>query len=96
LIGVKSTALKFGAQSKPWLYGFYATALALMAWSGASLGLAWPYQVGLALAGLQLLWQVATLDLDDADDCLAKFKSNRLFGWILLGSIAAGHAFAPT
>ena len=94
LIGVKSTALKFGARSKPWLYGFYGVALALIAWAGASLGLAWPFYVGLGLAALQLLWQVATLDLDDADDCLAKFKSNRLFGWLLLGSIAAGRALA--
>ena len=94
LIGVKSTALKFGAQSKPWLYSFYGAAIALIAWSGTALGLAWPFYLGLGLAALQLLWQVATLDLDDADDCLAKFKSNRLFGWLLLGSIAAGRAFA--
>jgi|SRR5579883_1778732 len=94
LVGLKSTALKFGERSKPWLYGFYAAALALMAASGAELRLAWPWDLALALGGLQLLWQVAALDLDDPDDCLAKFKSNRLFGWLILGGIAAGHAFA--
>ena len=92
LLGLKSTALKFGAGSTPWLYGFYAVAIACFAAMGAKLGLAWPFYLGLGLAALQLLWQVAALDLDDPDDCLAKFKSNRLFGWLLLGAIAAGRA----
>lgn len=96
LIGLKSTALKFGAQSKPWLYGFYGAALALMAATGVALHIGWLYYAGLALAGLQLLWQVAALDLDDPDDCLAKFKSNRLFGWLVLGAIAATRAFGTS
>jgi 4-hydroxybenzoate polyprenyltransferase len=92
LIGVKSTALKFGARSTPWLYGFYGTSLLLFAVAGAALEIGWPYYLGLALGGLQLLWQVSAIDLDDPDDCLAKFKSNRLFGWLVLGAIAAGRA----
>lgn len=92
LIGVKSTALKFGANSKSWLYGFYVITLALMAVMAHTMSLAWPFYAGLALAGLQLLWQVSTIDLDDPDDCLAKFKSNRLFGWLVLGAIAAANA----
>jgi 4-hydroxybenzoate polyprenyltransferase len=95
LIGVKSTALKFGAGSKPWLYGFYATALLLLAGVGHVLGLAWPYQLGLALGAMQLFWQVSTLDLDDPDDCLVKFKSNRLFAWLVLGGIAFARALGP-
>ncbi|MFI4986985.1 MAG: 4-hydroxybenzoate octaprenyltransferase [Alphaproteobacteria bacterium] len=94
LIGLKSTALKFGARSLPWLYLFYGSALALFATSGAALGIGWPYYVGLAAGGLQLLWQLATLDLDDPDDCLAKFKSNRLFGWLVLAAVAAGRTTA--
>ena len=68
--------------------------LALFAASGAALGIGWPYYVGLAAGGLQLLWQLATLDLDDPDDCLAKFKSNRLFGWLVLAAVAAGRTTA--
>ncbi len=94
LVGLKSTALKLGAHSTPWLYGFYGTALALFAASGAALGVDWPYYAGLAAGGVQLLWQVAALDLDDPDDCLAKFKSNRLFGWLVLAAIAAGRTSA--
>ena len=96
LLGLRSTALKFGERSKPWLYAFYAAAAALMAASGAALGLAWPYYVGVALGGLQLHWQVAALELDDPDDCLAKFKSNRLFGWLILGGIAAARVIGAS
>ena len=95
LLGLKSTALKFRERSKPWLYGFYGAALALVAASGAAIGLTWPFYLGVVLAGLQLLWQVSALDLGDPDDCLAKFKSNRLFGWLLLGAIVAARAFGP-
>ncbi|MFI5024931.1 MAG: 4-hydroxybenzoate octaprenyltransferase [Alphaproteobacteria bacterium] len=94
LLGLKSTALKFGARSGPWLYGFYGAALALLAASGAALGIGPLFYLGLLAGGLQLLWQVAAIDLDDPDDCLAKFKSNRLFGWLVLGAVAAGRASA--
>ena len=43
---------------------------------------------------LHVMWEdlaeVRTLAVDDPADCLAKFKSNRLFGWILLAGIVAG------
>ncbi len=96
LIGVKSTALKFGQRSKPWLYGFYAASLLLLAAVGRALDLAWPYQLGLALGAVQLFWQVSTLDLGDPDDCLAKFKSNRLFAWLILAGIAAARAIGTS
>ena len=90
LIGVKSTALKFGANTKPWLWGFYAVTLVLTAAAGATVGLAWPFYVLLALGAVQLAWQVIDLDLDDPADCLAKFHSNRYFGFILLAGFVAG------
>jgi 4-hydroxybenzoate polyprenyltransferase len=95
LADLKSTALKFRERSKPWLYCFYGAALVLMAAGAAAIGLGWPFYLGLGCAALHLLWQVAALDLDDPDDCLAKFKSNRLFGWLVLGAIAAARAFGP-
>ena len=40
----------------------------------------------LAAAVVQLIWQVVDVKLDDPKDCLAKFRSNRLVGWILLAA----------
>jgi 4-hydroxybenzoate polyprenyltransferase len=89
-IGVKSSALALGARTRPWLFVFYAAAAALWAGAGASAGLAWPYHLGVGLATLQMAWQAARVDVDDPEDCLAKFRSNRLVGWaLLLGAIAA-------
>ena len=91
MIGVKSTALKFGNKSKPWISGFYAISLSLIAVSGHLVNLAWPFYAGLAACGLQMVWQVWTLDMDDPKNCLRRFKSNRDFGLILFAGIIAGH-----
>jgi len=89
--GVKSSARALGLGSKPWLYAFYLGALALFALAGVETGAHWPYFAALAAGGVQLLWQVWDLDMDDPGDCLAKFKSNRLFSWLFLAGIMAGH-----
>ena len=88
--GVKSSARALGSGSKPWLYAFYAGAAALLALAGREAGLGWPFFALLAIAGLQLGRQVARVDLGDPKNCLRRFKSNRLFGWLVLGAIAAG------
>ena len=94
LFGVKSSALKLGDRTRPWLFVFYGATVALMAVAGHLAGLAWPYFAALALGALQLTWQAGRIDIDDAKDCLAKFKSNRLFSWIVLGGIVAGQLAA--
>ncbi len=85
--GVKSTARRLGLGSKPWLYAFYLIAALLFAATGHVVGLGWVFFAGLALATLQFVWQVADVDLDSPGDCLAKFRSNRLAAWLILGSI---------
>ncbi|NBC31831.1 MAG: 4-hydroxybenzoate octaprenyltransferase [Alphaproteobacteria bacterium] len=94
--GVKSTALRLGAASRAWVAGFYVLCLAGLAAAGLSAGLAaWAFLPLLALAGGQLVWQVAGWRLDDPSDCLARFKSNKWFGALALlafvvGGVAAG------
>lgn len=90
MVGVKSTALKFGNATKAWISGFYSLSLLLGALAGYLVQLAWPFYVGLALCGLHLMWQIRTLDIDDPKNCLARFKSNRDFGLILTAAIIAG------
>jgi len=89
LIGVKSTALKFGAGTKPWLVGFYTITIILLAATGLMANLAWPYYSGLTLAAWQLAWQIRSVDIADPKNCLRRFKSNRDFGLILLAGIIA-------
>ena len=91
LIGVKSTALKLGSQTKAWLLLFYGSALILMGAAGWLVGLDWVFLLAIAAMGLQMAWQVAGLKQDQPEDCLMRFKSNRYLGWIFLfGVFAAG------
>ena len=94
--GVKSTARRLGLGSKPWLYAFYVAATVLFVLAGIQGGHGWPYFAGVALGTAQLIWQVWDVDLDDPRDCLAKFKSNRLYAWLFLAGILGGQAvFGP-
>ena len=90
LIGVKSTALKLGDATKPWLWAFYGGATALLALAGGLVGLSWPFYVVLAVVAAHFAWQVLSLDLDDPKDCLAKFKSNQTVGLLVFAAIVLG------
>ena len=90
-VGVKSTALRLGEASKAYIAAFYALTVVGLALAGWLAGLGGWFAAGLALAALQLVWQIADWRLDDQADCLSKFKSNRWFGWLVLAAILAGH-----
>ncbi|MCG8547047.1 MAG: 4-hydroxybenzoate octaprenyltransferase [Alphaproteobacteria bacterium] len=90
LIGVKSTALKLGAKTRPWLWLFYGAAIALLAAAFWTAGLRWTAYPLLALAAYQLATQAARVDFDDPQDCRAKFDSNRYVGLVVLFAILAG------
>ena len=83
LVGLKSTALLFGARTKPMLAVFYAAAVILIAAAGWIAGAGVLFALGLAAFAAHLAWQIWQLDIDDADRCLALFKSNRDAGLIL-------------
>ncbi len=84
LIGVKSTALKFGANTRVWLIGFFVAALILIAAAIRLAGGGMIAHMGVAAAALQALWQVRRFEADDASRCLALFRSNRNFGLIIV------------
>jgi 4-hydroxybenzoate polyprenyltransferase len=90
-IGVKSSALALGSRTRPFLFVFYAGAALLWALAGAASGLGLAFWAALAMAALQLAWQAARVDTDNAADCLNKFRSNRAVGWLLFAGIIAGH-----
>jgi 4-hydroxybenzoate polyprenyltransferase len=91
LVGVKSTALRLGADTRPWLVAFFGLAVAGFGAAGWLAALSWPFYLGLAGVAAQFAWQVAGLDIDDPAGCLLRFKSNRYAGWLLLaGILAAG------
>lgn len=90
LIGVKSTARLFGADSARWLGGFLILTVVLM--TAAVLGALLPLGNPLALvAGLCAPWamgwhmqsQMRQLDIDNPDICLRLFRASRDTGLIV-------------
>jgi 4-hydroxybenzoate polyprenyltransferase len=85
LIGIKSTALLFGARTRPALIAFYGLAVALIAVAFALADARWPAWLGLIafvedMAG-KGVW------MEDPALCLRIFQSNRDAGLLLLAGL---------
>src|SRR5680860_114211 len=94
LIGLKSTALKFGRATKPWLALFYGFAWAAITVAGVMAGAGFFFLLGMILAAAHLVWQVLSLDIDDTENCLVRFRANRDFGLIVFAAIVLDMAMA--
>jgi 4-hydroxybenzoate polyprenyltransferase len=94
LIGVKSSARRLGAATKPALVGFYAAALVLSALAYFLSGAAPAGLLLFVIAAAHLRWQIKAADINDADSCLRVFRSNRDAGLLMLAPflLAAGLA----
>ncbi|WGF86949.1 4-hydroxybenzoate octaprenyltransferase [Marinivivus vitaminiproducens] len=91
LIGVRSTALLFGANTRPWVIGFYAAMLAMLVLTGALAGLGLLFYLGLVAVAWALWRQIRGLDFDDTAGCLAAFRANRLVGLLVALAFMLGH-----
>ena len=87
LIGIKSTALLFGENTRPMLAGFYSGAVVLIGIAGLTAGGRLIFVLGLIAFAAHLAWQVVRLDINDSAHCLMLFKSNRDAGLILFGAM---------
>jgi len=96
LIGIKSTALLFGARTRPALVAFYGLAVVLI---GVALALAearWLAWIGLAAFAGHLAWQIGRLEIGDPTLCLRTFKSNRDAGLLLFIGLLADAVMRAT
>ena len=92
-LGLGSTALRFGDQTKAWVSGFYAFAMVTWVWTAWIVGVGPIGMAGLAAAALHMVWQVTTLDISNPENCLRRFKSNRDLGWIVFIGFVADMLF---
>jgi 4-hydroxybenzoate polyprenyltransferase len=90
LLGIKSTALKFGAYTKKYLYIFYSITIGLLWVLGIMTDGGVIFHAFLFIGAFQLFWQVKTVNLNDPKDCMAKFVSNKYFGLVVLIAALAG------
>jgi 4-hydroxybenzoate polyprenyltransferase len=89
VIGVRSTARLFGRHSEVGIAAFYVAAFVLF---GFAFALADAGTLAFAALGFALLhatWMIATLDPDDPQNCLRRFRANTVTGWILFAGLLA-------
>ncbi len=79
-VGIGSTALRFGEDTRPFLAACYGATLALLALAGWVAGLHWAFLPGLLLPAALLARQVVVLNINDPAHCLRLFKANREVG----------------
>jgi len=94
LVGIKSTALRFGHNTKYWLSFFSTLCIGGLVLSGYSVGISMvPLLVGMSAAAGHLVWQIVSLDINNEKDCGAKFRSNKMFGAIVFLAFLLGKIF---
>ena len=91
LVGVKSAAIRLGANSAPWLYLFYAAAFAFMVAGGLAANLGYVFALAMLVPGAHLLWQLRRLDINSPRLCLKIFKSNRDTGALIAVALLIGN-----
>ncbi len=88
-VGLKSTAILLGDKTKPWLAVFYAAALAFWLATAILCGAILFTFLALSLIAVQFTWQIITLETDDPNNCLKRFKSNRDVGALFFVGLLA-------
>lgn len=93
IIGLKSTAIKFGDKTRHWLSFFSLSMVSSLATSGVVTQQTWPFYASVGIVGLHLANQVRTLKINDPDDCWKKFKRNANIGAILAAGLFVSTLF---
>jgi 4-hydroxybenzoate polyprenyltransferase len=88
--GVKSTALLFGDNLKPWLTVFATGSTALLALAGYmnAQGLLY-YLISVGGAGLHYVWTVGGLDVKSRHDGAHRFRQSKWLGALVFGGVLA-------
>ncbi|HAJ90225.1 MAG TPA: 4-hydroxybenzoate octaprenyltransferase [Rhodospirillaceae bacterium] len=91
IVGIKSTARKFGDHSRSYIAGFYILFVLSVYLTGMMSQAAFGFYIFWAAASLHFLWQVYDWKIADPQDCLRKFRSNRNVGFLVLAAYFFGY-----
>jgi 4-hydroxybenzoate polyprenyltransferase len=90
LLGMKSTAIKFGDNTKYWLSFFGTGMISGLVASGMQCDQTWPYYLSVIYVASHLADQIYSLDIKSPADCKRKFMSNQRVGLFLFIGIVLG------
>lgn len=89
-LGLHSTALRFGANGKVWVSGFYVATIALWTWGGWAMATHPAYYIGMGAIAIHLFWQLAKFDLKRPEQNFMLFRANLWTGALLVAAALAG------
>lgn len=84
MAGIKSTALKFGKNSKIWVGGFYALSMASILGAHIIAGNTYTTSIFILMPILHFTWQIHAWNPNDQSSSLSIFKSNHITGILIL------------
>ena len=94
IIGVKSTSIKFKKNPKFFLYFCYSIFIFSLILVGLIMNYKFYYYLSLVFSLMHLLYfQIHKLNTRNPLDCLNKFKSNNLLGFLILVNLFVGKIF---
>jgi 4-hydroxybenzoate polyprenyltransferase len=93
-MGVRSTALLFGSRIRPLLISCAVIFVAMLIQAGIMNGQGPAYFI-LSVGGTaaHLVWQFATVDLEDPQSCGINFQRNGHLGWTVWGGLVIDYLF---
>jgi 4-hydroxybenzoate polyprenyltransferase len=90
VVGIKSTARLFGTASMKWVSGFYALAFFFLMLAGYASDEGGGFFLGLVIAACYTIFQLMIWRMDDPENCLQRFRSNRDIGLIIWAAMLIG------
>ena len=91
IIGVKSTSIKFKNNPKKFILVCYLIFIASLIFTGILMKFDLIYFLFLIISIFQLIfYQIYKLNVNDANNCLTKFKSNNFLGLIIFVNLLIG------
>ena len=91
-IGIRTSAITFGRLDVAAVMTSYAAYLLIWLLAGRSLGLGWPFTLGLLAAAAQALWHWRLIREREPAACFTAFRHNHWLGFAVFAGVAASYA----
>lgn len=94
-IGIHTSAITLGRHDVAGVMAFYGVFLLIWAAVGVRLGLAWPYAVGLIVAGGIATWHYTLIRGRSREGCFRAFRLNHWVGFAVFAGVAGAYLLPP-
>jgi 4-hydroxybenzoate polyprenyltransferase len=90
-IGIHTSAITLGRFDVAAVMASYALMVAILAWTGVALRLAWPFHAGLAIAAGMMLYHYGLIRGRSREGCFRAFRHNNWVGLAIFAGIASSY-----